>query len=936
MFTYNSDEYAYRTWKSVVRRKLKDEKFKWDFSELTKLESIQNQHALFYSIMPEKWDWDYISHYGLCLLPNKNGDANLRKYRDRLNFSLISLRTDINITDDMVSSYIDEEWDWNALSSNEKTALTFAFIFSHTEKEWDWIAISQNKSIKWDKNYLRKLCKIDRIASSISWNDVVRREELKFDDSLIKCISQFDFDWMLLTGNPSYVPSIETIQKAKDCGRANWDSISSNPGLTLDIAKHFKDDLNWSIVTSNESVINIEDGATIEELKDYLDWQYLSEKMTLSNDILLRYAPLFNWNVINKKYNYSEFSEAVIDALESFIDWNKLSKASIEFSIEFIRKYRDRWNWNSLLENPAISIIDAESIRKVFKEEVNRVRFVKNLEESDSHGYDSLKIYHFTHLYNIIDILRSKKILSRDKAMELKRLKYSSAGSVINLTSKAHPFARFYYRPKSLTQFYNECLGKDSSCGEEKYRLVGYDYNGKKICQKYWKSYYDNAQALNLPKCPIPIFMEFDVSEVIEKMPELCYYSNGNLQRGSAQIFKVTDSPSNLATQYLYYNMTDASDLADSGPYSYDYYSEHIKRESQQEFLIKEEFDFSNIDSLRIYCMEDSHAELLKQYFADDSIISRISVRPSLFSFKNRHLTFNEEKDRISIESNYDLNGCAYMRIKGGTIINTDCIINNTSEGIIMYPMVEFSKNNPPEEIYFVDPSPYASTKEWLIFSSIISEGDSAKSEQQSEDRFQDLNYEEFPKEMSKLSIQLDRSLFYPHMVYSWHGIAHTSRVLFMSYLIANTIPDIPTDVKEGCYYAAIIHDLGKKSDREGEEHGNSSAMLYDSRLKSMISNSRICNSVLEAIRYHSVDDSLCPVTCKNNLIWKILKDADALDRSRFHGKGCDKSYLRLSIYDTLRGQKILALANVLPSLTEYNSWNSPYEEIVKSIKQYK
>lgn len=936
MFTYNSDEYAYRTWKSVVRRKLKDEKFKWDFSELTKLESIQNQHALFYSIMPEKWDWDYISHYGLCLLPNKNGDANLRKYRDRLNFSLISLRTDINITDDMVSSYIDEEWDWNALSSNEKTALTFAFIFSHTEKEWDWIAISQNKSIKWDKNYLRKLCKIDRIASSISWNDVVRREELKFDDSLIKCISQFDFDWMLLTGNPSYVPSIETIQKAKDCGRANWDSISSNPGLTLDIAKHFKDDLNWSIVTSNESVINIEDGATIEELKDYLDWQYLSEKMTLSNDILLRYAPLFNWNVINKKYNYSEFSEAVIDALESFIDWNKLSKASIEFSIEFIRKYRDRWNWNSLLENPAISIIDAESIRKVFKEEVNRVRFVKNLEESDSHGYDSLKIYHFTHLYNIIDILRSKKILSRDKAMELKRLKYSSAGSVINLTSKAHPFARFYYRPKSLTQFYNECLGKDSSCGEEKYRLVGYDYNGKKIWQKYWKSYYDNAQALNLPKCPIPIFMEFDVSEVIEKMPELCYYSNGNLQRGSAQIFKVTDSPSNLATQYLYYNMTDASDLADSGPYSYDYYSEHIKRESQQEFLIKEEFDFSNIDSLRIYCMEDSHAELLKQYFADDSIISRISVRPSLFSFKNRHLTFNEEKDRISIESDYDLNGCAYMRIKGGTIINTDCIINNTSEGIIMYPMVEFSKNNPPEEIYFVDPSPYASTKEWLIFSSIISEGDSAKSEQQSEDRFQDLNYEEFPKEMSKLSIQLDRSLFYPHMVYSWHGIAHTSRVLFMSYLIANTIPDIPTDVKEGCYYAAIIHDLGKKSDREGEEHGNSSAMLYDSRLKSMISNSRICNSVLEAIRYHSVDDSLCPVTCKNNLIWKILKDADALDRSRFHGKGCDKSYLRLSIYDTLRGQKILALANVLPSLTEYNSWNSPYEEIVKSIKQYK
>ena len=173
-------------------------------------------------------------------------------------------------------------------------------------------------------------------------------------------------------------------------------------------------------------------------------------------------------------------------------------------------------------------------------------------------------------------------------------------------------------------------------------------------------------------------------------------------------------------------------------------------------------------------------------------------------------------------------------------------------------------------------------------------------------------------------------------MIYSWHGIAHTSRVLFMSYLIAKIIPNISIDVKEGCYYAAIIHDLGKKSDLEGEKHGNNSALLYEAELRNLIPNAEIYNSILEAIRYHSVDDSLCPISCKNNIIWKILKDADALDRSRFHGRGCDKSYLRLPIYDTTQGQKILALANILPSLTEYNSWNSPYDEIVKSIKQYK
>ena len=936
MFSYNPDEFTFRALKSVVKKKLTDTKFKWQYSELTKLDSIQNQHTLFFSIMPEIWDWDYISQYGMCLLPNKNGDANLRKYRDRLNFSLISLRTDINISDEMVSAYKDEEWDWSALSSNENTSLTFAFIFSHIEKKWDWKMISQNKSIKWDRNYLRELSKMDEITSQISWNDVVQRTELKFNDSLIKCISKFDFDWMLLTGNPSYVPSIETIQIAKDNGKADWDAISSNPNLTLELAIRFKEDLNWSIVTSNKSAIDIKEESTIMDLKDYLDWTYLSSNMALSNDILLKYTDYLNWDVVNRRYNYSEFNESVIDALESFLDWNKLSNASIVFSMDLIRKYRNKWNWELLLGNPAVSVIDIESIRKNFKQEYNSVKFVKNLAKCKSHGYSSLKIYHFTHLFNILDILRSRKILSRDKALELQRLKYSSAGSVIGLTSKAHPFARFYYRPKSLTQFYNECLGKDSSCGEKKYRLVGYNEYGKKIWETYWESYYEKAQALSLPKCPIPIFMEFDISEVIKKMPDLCYYSNGNLQRGSAQIFKVTDSPSNLATEYMYYDITDASGLADSHGGSYDDYFERIKTESQQEFLIKDEFDFSDIESLRIYCMEKSHAELLRKYLADDPIINKISVNSSLFSYNNRHLTFDVSKDRMTIKSNYDLNGCAYMRIKGGTIINTDGIINNTSDGVIMYPMVEFSKNNPPEEIYFVDPSPYASTKEWLIYRGKNVDEERGEKENSTHVRFSELNYTDFPNEMSRLSIQLNRSLFYPHMLYSWHGIAHTSRVLFMSYLLVNALPDIPTDIKEGCYFAAIIHDLGKKSDREGSEHGNSSALLYEEKLRNLIPNTRIRNYVLEAVKYHSIEDSLCPQSCKDNLIWKVLKDADALDRSRFRGKGCDKSYLRLTIYDSQKGQEILALAHILPALTEFNCWDSPYEEIVKSIKEYK
>jgi hypothetical protein len=72
----------------------------------------------------------------------------------------------------------------------------------------------------------------------------------------------------------------------------------------------------------------------------------------------------------------------------------------------------------------------------------------------------------------------------------------------------------------------------------------------------------------------------------------------------------------------------------------------------------------------------------------------------------------------ITISSDYDLNGCAYILVKGGSIVNKKAIKNEISSGIIIYPSVTFNKNNPPSEIYLVDPNPRADTKQWLIYKS--------------------------------------------------------------------------------------------------------------------------------------------------------------------------------------------------------------------------
>ena len=89
---------------------------------------------------------------------------------------------------------------------------------------------------------------------------------------------------------------------------------------------------------------------------------------------------------------------------------------------------------------------------------------------------------------------------------------------------------------------------------------------------------------------------------------------------------------------------------------------------------------------------------------------------------------------------------------------------------------------------------------------------------------------------------------------------------------------------------------------------------------------------ILDAIQYHSVEDFKCPDSVRNDFIFKVLKDADALDRSRFGGKGCDKSYLRLGIYNDTCGEAILELAEILPTITGICKWENPFGEIVEII----
>ena len=512
-----------------------------------------------------------------------------------------------------------------------------------------------------------------------------------------------DINWFELSSNPSFSPSIKNLKRAiEEDANINWSALSKNQNIDLSFAKEYKDFLDWKVLTSNKKVIKIQEEKVLDEFVKFLDWSYISDHIELTNEILVKYKDSLIWQSINNRFDYNQFDLSIIDNINDKIDWTKLSSSSIIFTEDFLHQYRNRIDWFAFSKNKSVDF--TADLYRDFIPELNRVKFVETLSECSTNSYSRLKVYHFSHMFNAIEIIKNRKIMSRNKAEKTKVLKYDAAGAVVHRTNKAHPYARFYFRPKSPTQFYNECLGWDDSL-------------------TMWnKSYYPQACNLHLPKCPMPVFFEFDIREIIAKMPGKCYYSSGNLQTNFASVYNVDSDPSMLRTSYLYNDISDAFNMTKQhGGFDHalhHMYMGRIKEQSQQEFLVLDELDFSCLDSFKIYCYDEFQKNLLVQYLGDDEIIDKIEVNYSMYSHDNRSLDMSEDEESITISSDYDLNGCAYILVKGGTIINKGAIKNFISSGAIIYPSVTFDKNNPPSEIYLMDPNPRADTKEWLIYKS--------------------------------------------------------------------------------------------------------------------------------------------------------------------------------------------------------------------------
>lgn len=131
-------------------------------------------------------------------------------------------------------------------------------------------------------------------------------------------------------------------------------------------------------------------------------------------------------------------------------------------------------------------------------------------------------------------------------------------------------------------------------------------------------------------------------------------------------------------------------------------------------------------------------------------------------------------------------------------------------------------------------------------------------------------------------------------MPFGDHGVGHTRRVLYLALKLANKY-ELTEEEKKILAVACCYHDIGRVNDETDDGHGLLSVRKCE-RLKLQElhdMNDEDWYLVRDLIIFHSLYDFRFPRDDERSiLMYKILKDADALDRLRF--KDLDVKFLRL------------------------------------------
>jgi hypothetical protein len=659
-FTYKKNEWPYQEYFKYVLKYLKSYSKNWNWNTLSKINDLNNNRDIV-SIFQDNWDWNYLSEFGGFLLPKKRDKddylLSLIEGYSLIEFNFLSKRKDVNIYSGLILACKDKDWDWQVLSENEKAEISNQVILELKNKNWNWKALSKRKNIEFSNETLLQL-----LDKDWDWHDLSENANLEFNLEFIKKTKAKSWNWKRVSRHKSFLPSVEILTLTKDFD-LDWQYISKHSGLipTIEVLAKFENKWHWQSITENPQ-INFDDIDLLERFASKWNWRFIcdSGRLTLSNQVLNKFKEYLEWNLIS-------------------------SNTNLNFTREVIQEFKQYWNWSRLKENKRVE----ELLGSFISDEINKnatLCFIDKIEQQLSEWKGS--VYHFSHIDNAVEIIKNRKIQSRNKA----NIKGDAAGNVVHRRGDAHNYARFYFRPQTPTQFYNEFLGKNTT--------DGYETHGN------WISWYDKARGLGFPKCPIPIFFRFSIKEILFKYEMKCCVSNGNMQADITQFNSIGRMLDKFNFDYLYSNM------------SYDKeQNRKYMNYSQQEFLVEDELSFNDLLDFEIVCPSEPERTLLINLLGNEhkDILSKIVVDRSYYNNENPRIRIEEEDSELHISTNF--NGDGYFVLNGTSDIREMEILvgdvtKTSKDKIIFKSNISLGKVKQNIQLNFVDES----NRSWFVF----------------------------------------------------------------------------------------------------------------------------------------------------------------------------------------------------------------------------
>lgn len=629
----------------------------WNWQVLSQNQNINYNRLLLQKYKTENWDWDYLTEFGGFLIEQKRDKSN-KKYLEevikqfpKIKFEILSKRNDIVINSKLILELRDKNWDWQILSENEKAEISNELILNLQNKNWNWQALSKRKKIEFNNETLLQL-----LGKDWDWNYLSENINLEFNAEFIEKTKAKSWNWQAVSRHKSFVPTVEILTLTKDFD-LDWQYLSQHSSLnpTKEMLAKFENEWNWQSITENPQ-ISFNDIDFVERFSDKWNWRFICEsgKLTLNNQILSKFKGHLEWDLIS-------------------------SNTNIQFTKEIIQEFKQFWNWTALKDNKRIE----ELLGNYVVDEINKnatLNFIDKIEQQYSQWKGN--IYHFSHIDNAVEIIKNRKIQSRNKA----NIKGDAAGNVVHRRGDAHNYARFYFRPQTPTQFYNEFLGKDQT-----------------------DKFFDKARNLGFPKCPIPIFFKFSLKEVLFKNENKCCVSNGNMQKNATQFKPVELMLDKFNFQYLY------SDIGDG--------LENYMNYSQQEFLVKDELSFKNgeLNDFEIVCPSEADRTLLINLLGNEhkDIFSKIVVERSYYNNENPRVRIEEEDSKLHIYT--DFNGEGYFVLNGTSDIKqleilVGDVTKTSKDKIIFKSNISLGNVKQNIQLNFIDES----NRSWFVYSKKI------------------------------------------------------------------------------------------------------------------------------------------------------------------------------------------------------------------------